>query len=161
MADIELPELSALGAEFVRWEIATAIAGAMLDVNPFDEPNVQQAKEATRRLLDQQKATGQLPMGAPDGTLSDGVTLTLTEASREGLGSSSPESILTLLARGDYFALLAYLGPDPELAADLQALRNAVSRERGRRPCSATGRGIFTRLDSFTRAAPTAVFSSW
>jgi glucose-6-phosphate isomerase len=128
VADIELPELSALGAEFVRWEIVTAIAGAMLDVNPFDEPNVQQAKDATRRLLDQQKATGQLPIGAPEGTLSDGVTLTLTEASREGLGSSSPESILTLLARGDYFALLAYVGPDPELAADLQELRNAVGR---------------------------------
>ncbi len=128
VADIELPEPSALGAEFVRWEIATAIAGAMLDVNPFDEPNVQQAKDATRRLLDQRQVTGQLPIGAPEGTLSDGVTLTLTEASREGLGSSSPESILTLLARGDYFALLAYLGPDPELAADLQELRNAVSR---------------------------------
>jgi glucose-6-phosphate isomerase len=128
VADIELPELSALGAEFVRWEIATAIAGAMLDVNPFDEPNVQQAKDATRRLLDQRQVTGQLPIGAPEGTLSDGVTLTLTEASREGLGSSSPESILTLLARGDYLALLAYLGPDPELAADLQELRNAVSR---------------------------------
>src|SRR4029450_12751487 len=71
VADIELPELSALGAEFVRWEIGTAIAGAMLDVNPFDEPNVQQAKDATRRLLEQQKATGQLPIGAPERTLSD------------------------------------------------------------------------------------------
>jgi hypothetical protein len=129
LADIELPELSALGAEFVRWEIATAVAGAILDVNPFDEPNVQQAKDATRRLLDQQKATGKLPIGNPEGTLSGGVTLALTEASRQGLGTSSPESILTLLARDDYFALLAYVGPDPELAADLQDLRNAV---RGR-----------------------------
>jgi transaldolase / glucose-6-phosphate isomerase len=128
VVEIELPELSALGAEFVRWEIATAVAGAMLDVNPFDEPNVQQAKDATRTLLDQQKGTGQLPIGPPDGTLSDGVTLALTEASREALGSSGPESILTLLARDDYFALLAYLGPDPELAAELQELRNAVSR---------------------------------
>jgi glucose-6-phosphate isomerase len=128
VADIELPELSALGAEFVRWEIATAVAGAILDVNPFDEPNVQQAKDATRKLLDQQKATGQLPIGVPEGTLSDGVTLALTEASREGLGSSNPESILTLIARDDYFALLAYLGPDTELAADLQDFRNAVNR---------------------------------
>ena len=45
-------EPSALGAEFVRWEIATAVAGALLRINPFDEPNVQQAKDATRTLLD-------------------------------------------------------------------------------------------------------------
>ena len=45
------PNLPALGAEFVRWEIATAIAGALLGINPFDEPNVQQAKDATTTLL--------------------------------------------------------------------------------------------------------------
>ena len=45
--EIELPEATALGAEFMRWEIATAIVGAMLRINPFDEPNVQQAKDAT------------------------------------------------------------------------------------------------------------------
>ena len=50
-ADIEFPEPAALGAEFVRWEIATAVAGAILGINPFDEPNVQQAKDATRTLL--------------------------------------------------------------------------------------------------------------
>ena len=42
----------ALGAEFFRWEVATATAGLLLDINPFDEPNVQQAKDATRALLD-------------------------------------------------------------------------------------------------------------
>jgi glucose-6-phosphate isomerase len=131
VADIELPEPSALGAEFVRWEIATAVAGAMLGVNPFDEPNVQQAKDATRKLLDRQKSTGRLPVPTPDGTLADGVTLALTKAAREGLGSSRPESILTLLARHDYFALLAYLGPDPELLADLQELRDEVSKQTG------------------------------
>ena len=53
-----VPEPAALGAEFVRWEIATAVAGALLDINPFDEPNVQQAKDATRVLLDRYKADG-------------------------------------------------------------------------------------------------------
>ena len=49
---LDLPNRRALGAEFVRWEIATAVAGALLGVNPFDEPNVQQAKDATNVLLD-------------------------------------------------------------------------------------------------------------
>ncbi len=66
VATIDLPEPAALGAEFVRWEIATAIAGALLDINPFDEPNVQQAKDATRVLLDATRPTDRLPTAAPD-----------------------------------------------------------------------------------------------
>ena len=58
---VDVPETLAIGAEFVRWEIATAIAGAILDVNPFDEPNVQQAKDATRVLLEGYKKAGHLP----------------------------------------------------------------------------------------------------
>src|SRR6185436_13096179 len=99
-----------LGAEFVRWEVATAIAGALLNVNPFDEPNVQQAKDATRVLLDQYKAQGQLPTARPDRTPTDGVTLTLSAAARQQLAGSDAEAILTLLREGDYFAVLAFLG---------------------------------------------------
>ena len=62
IATIDFAEPAALGAEFVRWEIATAVAGALLGINPFDEPNVQQAKDATRVLLDRYKADGQLPI---------------------------------------------------------------------------------------------------
>jgi glucose-6-phosphate isomerase len=126
VAEIALPEPAALGAEFVRWEIATAIAGALLHINPFDEPNVQQAKDATRVLLDRFKSQGHLPLTPPDRTTADGVALTLSAQARSGLGDRSAESILTLLRPGDYFALLAYLGPDAELAAELRALRVAV-----------------------------------
>src|SRR6185503_17845142 len=63
---IEFPEPAALGAEFIRWEIATAIAGALLDINPFDEPNVQQAKDATKTLLDGYTSHGTLPEPEPD-----------------------------------------------------------------------------------------------
>ena len=128
---IELPELSAVGAEFVRWEVATAIAGALLDVNPFDEPNVQQAKDATRVLLDQYKAQGQLAMARPDRTLTDGVTLTLSTAARQQLAGSEAEAILSLLRPGDYLAVLAFLGPDADLAAPLDRFRIAV-RDRTR-----------------------------
>ena len=48
---IELPDPMDIGAEFVRWEVATAIAGAVLGIDPFDQPNVEEAKEHTRRLL--------------------------------------------------------------------------------------------------------------
>ena len=100
----------------------------MLDVNPFDEPNVQQAKDATRRAIGSTASDGAASIGAPEGTLSDGVTLTLTEASREGLGAAARSRFSPFLPVATILALHRVLGPDPELAADLQELRNAVSR---------------------------------
>jgi phosphoglucose isomerase-like protein len=146
LGEIDLPEPSALGAEFVRWEVATAIAGALLGINPFDEPNVQQAKDATRVLLDGYISTGKLSAPVPDrmagsnvgdvvsgvsGDGIEGVTLTLSSAARAGLDGRPPEAFLTLLHERDYFGLLAYVGPDPQLAARLHALRVAV-RDRTR-----------------------------
>jgi transaldolase/glucose-6-phosphate isomerase len=130
VVDIEIPEPSALGAEFLRWEIATAVAGALLHINPFDEPNVQQAKDATRVLLDQYKVHGTLPAPPPDAT-TDGVTSTLSEAARSALASQEPDAFLTLVEPGDYVALLAYLGPDADLAEALGGFRMAV-RDRTR-----------------------------
>jgi glucose-6-phosphate isomerase len=131
LVEIDLPEPSALGAEFVRWEIATAVAGALLGINPFDEPNVQQAKDATRKILDGYKVSGRLAMTAPDRTLPGDIGLTLSTAAREALHGQGADALLTLLRRGDYFSLLAYLAPGQELAGDLQALRRAV-RDRTR-----------------------------
>ena len=126
VGEIDLPEPSALGAEFIRWEVATAIAAALLGINPFDEPNVQQAKDATRTLLDAYVSAGGLPAPVPDRTSDEALTLTLTAAARTKLEGRPPEAFLTLLADGDYLGLLAYLGPDPVLAARLHALRAAV-----------------------------------
>jgi hypothetical protein len=116
-ADIRLAEPNAIGAEFVRWEIATAVAGALLRINPFDEPNVQQAKDATRALLDRYERERQLPVPSSAQT---------SRMARKYLGDRPAEAVLTLLRQGDYFALLAYVGPDPELSAALQALRQSV-----------------------------------
>ncbi|HEY7170973.1 MAG TPA: hypothetical protein VH417_09025 [Vicinamibacterales bacterium] len=121
---IDLPDRLALGAEFVRWEIATAVAGVMLGINPFDEPNVQQAKDATRALLDRQQKEGRLPIGEPQQRLSNGVTFTLSAAARERV--KQPEALLTLVEPGDYIGLLAYLGPDPALAEPLDQFRAQV-----------------------------------
>ncbi len=126
IAEIDLPEPSALGAEFVRWEVATAVAGALLSINPFDEPNVQQAKDATNGLLHRYTAHGRLPAPPVDRELAGGVTLAVSAAARSSLGPLGADAVLSLLRRGDYFALLAYLGPAPDLAEDLQAFRLAV-----------------------------------
>ena len=54
-----------LGAEFVRWEVATAAAGIVLGIDPFDQPNVQESKDATKALLDAFRASGALPQPMP------------------------------------------------------------------------------------------------
>jgi glucose-6-phosphate isomerase len=131
VVELELPEPSALGAEFVRWEIATAVAGALLQINPFDEPNVQQAKDATRALLAEYRDKGRLPVPPPRRTLSDGTTLAASDAAQRQLDPHGPESLLALLRPGDYFALLAYLNPDTELYHEFQALRQAVRERTG------------------------------
>lgn len=141
MVRITMPDIAALGAEFVRWEIATAVAGALLDINPFDEPNVSQAKEATRTLLSNVERGGGLPVPAPDRVASDGVAYTLSSAARRAFAEAGrkagPEALLSLLRPGDYFALLAYLGPDPALASALQTFRMIVrDRSRAATTCS-------------------------
>jgi len=129
---IDVPEPAALGAEFVRWEIATAVAGAVLQIDPFDQPNVQQAKDATQALLGQYKTSRKLPIPPPDRTLHDGITLTLSAAAKKALQPSGGDAFLSLVHQGDYVALLAYVSTmDPALADELKALRAAI-RDRTR-----------------------------
>src|SRR6185436_20000948 len=86
----------------------------------------QQAKDATRSLLDRYESEGRLPVGAPDQTTEAGVTLTLSAAARRQLTAEGPEAFLRLIRPGDYFGLLAFLGPSPELFAELSAFRTTV-----------------------------------
>jgi glucose-6-phosphate isomerase len=126
VAEIEWSDPAALGAEFVRWEVATAVAGALLGVNPFDEPNVQQAKDATNKLLASYVSSGALapPPGAT--TIADRVEMAISAAARAGLAGRPPEAFLEVVGKGDYVGLLAFVGPDPELAAVLDRFRVAV-----------------------------------
>ncbi|MFN7917953.1 MAG: hypothetical protein U0Q55_21580 [Vicinamibacterales bacterium] len=128
---LDFEEPAALGAEFVRWEVATAVAGALLGVNPFDEPNVQTAKDATNALLARHKSDGRLPVVAPDGTLDSGVTLTLSSAARAALNGGAPDRLLSLVRQGDYVGVLAYLGPDAALANVFPGFRTAVRTKTG------------------------------
>jgi hypothetical protein len=127
---IHMPRLDTLGAEFFRWEVATAAAGRLLEINPFDEPNVQQAKDATRALLEAYTTRGELPRSTPDAT-HDGIEATFSTAARTRLGSHGLDQFLDQLGQGDYFALLAYVPPDdPVLDPVLRDIRNGVAVQK-------------------------------
>ncbi len=130
-AVLEMPDAASLGAEFLRWEVATAAAGWLLDINPFDEPNVQQAKDATRVLLDHYRQHHQLPHPEAHGS-SNGARLTLTEPAVAALGGEPADSFLRVVQPTDYVALLAYLpSDDPKWERALQALRLAIAARTG------------------------------
>jgi glucose-6-phosphate isomerase len=131
LATLPMADITSIGAEFLRWEIATAAAGALMGINPFDEPNVQQAKDATRALLDVYTSQNRLPIPEPHAAM-DGARLALSTAAEDALTGASPISFLQLLRPADYFALLAYLPPgEPEHSAALRQFRTAVGRATG------------------------------
>ena len=124
--EVAMPGPHAIGAEFLRWEVATATAGLLLDVNPFDEPNVQEAKQATRVLLDVYRREARLPTPEAHATIG-GVQLTLSAAALAGLRGAAADRFLTLIGASDYLGLLAYLPPEqPAFAAVLDAGRHAI-----------------------------------
>ena len=124
IATLHLETVSSLGGEFLRWEIATAAAGFLLSINPFDEPNVAQAKDATRALLDVYKSQGRLPTPEPAAALG-GVRLALSAAAEDQLSGAGAEAFLRLVRPGDYLALLAYVpSDDAAWAAALHTLRS-------------------------------------
>ena len=111
--EFDVSNANAIGAEFLRWEVATATAGLLMEINPFDEPNVQQAKDATNELLKEYRSTHRLPVREPQGEIK-GARLTLSAAAEEALDDDGPEYFLNLVHEGDYLGLLAYLPPDRE-----------------------------------------------
>jgi glucose-6-phosphate isomerase len=129
--EIDVARPAAIGAEFLRWEIATATAGVLLGINPFDEPNVQQAKDATRTLLDAYRSSGRLPARTAHRNV-NGVRLTLSSAAEQELPGHDAEGFLRVLHTGDYLGLLAYLPPDREpFESAFQSIRAAIGSASG------------------------------
>ncbi len=134
----ERDALAAVGAECVRWEVATATAGAVLGVDPFDEPNVTEAKQATQAVLDAYLRDGSFPAGAPLAK-ADGIVVDAPAATAERLrlrAGTTPASWVAALPSiaeaGDYLALLAYLHRTPARRERLHRLRVAL-RDASRR----------------------------
>ena len=131
LAELEMADVSDIGAEFLRWEVATAAAGVLMAINPFDEPNVQQAKDATRQLLDGYRTARQLPIPEPHGSI-HGARLTVSHAAQEALQGNPAEMFLTVVRPSDYIGLLAYLPPDTDtFDGPLEELRTALGTQTG------------------------------
>lgn len=128
---LELADPLDIGAEFMRWEIATAAAGILLGIDPFDQPDVQQAKDATRALLDAYRADGSLPQPPPlvaePGIAAHGDVAALGDEPVTVDGAL--RALLETAHPRDYFALLAYLPADPGVIEQLQAIRS-LARDR-------------------------------
>lgn len=135
-----------LGGEFFRWEFATAVAGALLHVNPFDQPDVEASKEAMRRLTSACEATGELPEERPVCVDADtGLSMFADSSNAAAVGvddfdrpSELAEAISAHLGRvesGDYFAILAYLQLSDRHMEVLQKLRHLIRNATGNATC--------------------------
>ncbi|MDP9250690.1 MAG: hypothetical protein M3O78_04920 [Chloroflexota bacterium] len=130
---IELAEPAAVGAEFVRWEVAVAAVGIALGIDPFDQPNVQESKDATTQLLDAYRRDGALPSPAPF-VAEPGMAAYLDPAALGDAPVSVAGAVRTLLtsaAAGEYVALLAYVPSDPDTVAGLQRMRGEIRTRLG------------------------------
>jgi transaldolase/glucose-6-phosphate isomerase len=130
---IDVADPADLGQEFFRWEIATAVAGSILGVNPFDQPDVEAAKGAARRVTAAYEETGALP---PDAAAiqGDGLRLMADPANAQFLAGAAREQTpggwlrahLGRSGKGDYLAIAAFLEQSPQNTAVLQEIREAA-----------------------------------
>ena len=136
---ISLGDLYNLGQEMFRWEIATAVAGSVIGINAFNQPDVEASKNATRKLTTEYEKTGSLPAETP--ILTEGGVALYTDAANAAAlaaGAGSDKSLvgylrahLNRIGAGDYFALLAYIEMNEGNENLLQQMRREV-RDRKR-----------------------------
>ncbi|HKG61791.1 MAG TPA: hypothetical protein VKB05_18690 [Pyrinomonadaceae bacterium] len=122
----ELNDLYDLGAEFFVWEFATAVAGWRLGINPFDQPNVQEAKDATKELLTAFTRRGHLD---PRNTVASDELIAIYGADDAEQASSVAEVLrlhLATIKPGDYIAFLNYIEETPEIDRQFQELRTQL-----------------------------------
>ncbi len=128
---IELSDLINIGEEFFLWEIATAVSGSILGINPFDQPNVQESKTYTNEFLDAFKKTGQIKEETP--IVVDTFKI-WADSDLSIRGGDSLESVLSAhfnrIKKGDYVAINAYLQRTHDIYETLQAIRTDVRNKK-------------------------------
>ncbi len=127
---ITLPNIYNLGQEFFRWEIATAVAGSIIGINAFNQPDVEASKIETRKLTNEYESTGSLPPESP--FLADkGIKLFADDKNTTALKgvwklTDVLRKHLSRAGGGDYFAVLGYIPMNGENEKALQGIRHAV-----------------------------------
>ena len=134
---ITLDDTYDLGQEFFRWEIATAVAGSIIGINAFNQPDVEASKNVTRALTSEYEKTGALPAEAPffEG---NGIKLFTDKKNADELSKAANTKSLSgflrahlnRLTAGDYFGLLAYIEMNSEHGSLLQELRESVKSKK-------------------------------
>ena len=136
-----------LGAEFFLWEVATAVAGAVIGINAFNQPDVEASKIATRTLTSAYEQTGSLPAEAP--IVDDsGIRLFADERNASDLAAAAGSSRtlvsylkahLSRIQSGDYFAVLGYIPMNATHDDSLQGIRRAVLNNKRVATCLGFG----------------------
>jgi glucose-6-phosphate isomerase len=131
---ISMADIYDLGAEFFRWEIATAVAGSIIGINAFNQPDVEASKIATRNLTSEYEKSGSLPV--EKAVVQDGGIKLFTDeknaadlaraAGRDKSLAGYVQAHLSRIGIGDYFAVLGYVQRNAEHEKSLQAIRHAV-----------------------------------
>jgi len=143
---IDVTDAAQVGQEFFRFEIATAVAGAVIGINPFDQPDVESAKVKTRELTGAFEKSGSLP--AEQAVTSAGSVAIFTDAKNsDTLRKAGADGELTTwlkahlgrLKSGDYAALLAYLDRDDGNIAAMQDMRVAIRDKKHVATCVGFG----------------------
>jgi glucose-6-phosphate isomerase len=145
--EIELADIYDIGQEFFRWEIATAVAGSILQINPFNQPDVEASKIVTRQLTEAYEKSGKLPEEAPifeEG----GIKLFTDERNAANLAKlvGNDRSLtgflrahLNQLGAGDYLGLLGYIQMNAQHEEQLQLIRHAVRDKKHVATCLGFG----------------------
>jgi glucose-6-phosphate isomerase len=144
---ISMADVYDLGAEFFRWEIATAVAGSIIGINAFNQPDVEASKIVTRDLTSAYEKSGSLPAEKP--VIEDnGVKLFTDEKNAGELARSAGadkslagylKAHLSRIGAGDYFAVLGYIQMNDEHEKALQAIRHAVRDKKRVATCLGFG----------------------
>ncbi len=145
---VHLHDLYDLGAEFFRWEFATAAAGSIIGINPFDQPDVESAKIVTKRLTSEYESTGALPpMNMLYSDPQTGIKLFTDDRNAQALRAQADAASLAAYLQaffaqihaGDYFAINAFIQMDAENTAALQQIRADVLKSKGVATCLGFG----------------------